>query len=250
MKKIMIFVGIAIALCSVLVVVELGFRKDENDVKSFEKPKNSANIQSNENMIESKEEVYKVDHTEFWTEDANFIIVYGYDKDGKVVWKYETEKTPPTENMTTELLEDDGEKVYVNDNGAIKALDYQTGKVIWKCPNVSCANTSSFVDYDTKTLYLYSPVTNMFYAIDKNGKILKEINVYETNGNSFEGLPTQMEGIEMMDMVENNGLIGIGIRYIVSEKNEYGEYEETRRWLIINLPDYSVHYEKVDGIND
>ena len=249
MKKIMMFVGIAIALCTVLVLVEVGLRNDENDVKSFEKPKNSANIQSNENLTETNEEAYHVDYTEFWTQDANFIIVLGYDKTGKVVWKYETKKALPTENMSTELLyKEDGKTVYINDDYTIKALDYKTGKVIWECPNVSCLNTSSYLDDDTKTLYLYSPVTNNFYAIDSNGKMLKEIKIYEYNGNSWKDLPHQSYGIDLMGGVYDHGLKGIEIQYLtpVEDENE----EEQRRILTISLPDYSVSIEKVDSISD
>ena len=245
MKKIMIFVGVAIALCAVLVLVEVGFRKDENDVKSFEKPKNSANIETNENMIESKEEVHKIDHTEFLTEDGNFIIVYGYDKNGRIVWKYETKKAFPGENMSTELLDVDGKVVYVNDDDTIKALDYQTGKVIWECPNVSSANTSSFIDYDTKTLYLYSPVTNIFYAIDSNGKMLKEINMHDYVTDD-SNLPIQSDYINMHP-IHNNELDkteAIQIMYTTSEKNEFGKYEEVPRMIIISVLDYSVHFER------
>ena len=186
----MMFVGIAIALCSVLVLVEVGFRKDENDVKSFEKTKNSDNIQTNENVIESKEEVYKVDHTTiFDDEDNEFMIISGYDKSGKVVWKYETEKIflytetqriVPNEHIAMDFLYEDGKKVYVNDNHTIKALDFQTGEVVWECPNVQCLEDNvSHLDDDTKTLYLYSPITNIFSVIDKNGKLLKEIDVHD-----------------------------------------------------------------------
>ena len=187
MKKVIIFVGIAIALCSVLVLLEVGLNKDENDVKSFEKPKNSANIQSNENVLKANQKVFKVDYTIIEAEDNEFMVIYGYDKDGNAVWKYETEKIymytetqniVPNQEFSIDLLYNNEEKVYINDNYTIKALDFQTGKVVWECPNVQCLDdNASYLDIDTKTLYLYSPTTNFFYAIDSNGKMIKEINI-------------------------------------------------------------------------
>ena len=246
MKKIMLFIGIAITitLCGMIVLDEFCIKNNENGIKSFEKNKNSDNIQSKDKVVESNEAVFEVDYTEFCTEEAKFIVIFGYDKDGKIVWKYESEKTPPTENWSTEMLCQVEGRVYINDNFTIKALDNQTGKTIWECKNVECLNTSYYIDKESY-LYLYSPVTDMFYEIDNDGKMLKEISMYELNGNSYEGLPTQSNGIDIMDREEINGIVGITIGYTRGEENEYGEYEEKYKMLFVSLFDYSVQIGEI-----
>lgn len=192
--------------------------------------KTSESTQSNGESI-----CVKVVHEERNKNDGeNYCIdVYGYDKDGKEIWKYTTVEGISAQYLNVEFLGENNQKVYLNEKGTIVALDRNTGKVLWK--NSEYNGYSTWVDelFDKDgNLYLVSMSTGPdLLIVDSNGKTKKKFDHGELNKSL--GQLTEIK----IDSNNEKLIMVYALPYGVSE------YENT---LTMKLSDYTYTVEKKD----
>ena len=115
--------------------------------------------------------IYKLfDNKEY--EDGILIITRKDEND--IIWTYRTEKGKINYPATVEFLDIIKDKIYINEAGTIKALDKETGKIIWQ--NSDFGGFSASFCFDSKgSLYIVGENGPALCIIDKNGKTLKKI---------------------------------------------------------------------------
>lgn len=156
---------------------ELDNVSDSNNAKI-----NNSNSEENEFIINensSNNEVVKVDCVDIYAEER-YLIIYGYDKNANIVWQYKTPIESPVPQFTN--LEYIGtyeyELVYVNEFGTIKALDFQTGEVLFSNNEYQDGQSVSHIDLNGN-LYLYGSykLEDVVFIMDKEGKNIKKIDI-------------------------------------------------------------------------
>ncbi len=109
--------------------------------------------------------------------DEQALVITGYDANGATIWSFKTRGLKLGEISQyeqQELIHIGKNRVYVNDCGTIKALNKQTGSVIWENKDYGGAcSLYYFDDYDT--LYLVGSDGPSLCVIDFNGKTKKKM---------------------------------------------------------------------------
>lgn len=101
-------------------------------------------------------------------------IITAKDKNNNVLWTYTTKECPATELETVEFLTIIENKVYINEDGTIIALNKDNGKVIWKNSDYKGASSCFCVDSENN-LYIAGYYGPFLCIIDENGKTIKRI---------------------------------------------------------------------------
>lgn len=127
----------------------------------------------------SENEVVKVDFSDI-NADSRYLIIYGYDKNANIVWQYTTPVESPVPQFTNleYIGEYDHELVYLNEFGTIKALDFQTGEVLFSNNEYQDGESESYIDIEG-TLYLYGSykLEDIVFIMNKEGKTVKKIDI-------------------------------------------------------------------------
>lgn len=118
------------------------------------------------------------------TEDPDlskeFAKITAYDEDKKVVWKYETDGYPLTQNECLADIGEDGDHYYFNECGNVVALDRNTGEVLWRNEDFSGVGGDSTIG-DDGVIYLCGYEGPDFCAVDSDGTTLKQIESFDEN---------------------------------------------------------------------
>lgn len=96
------------------------------------------------------------------------------DENNNVIWNYNTNSTVESQYDVVGMLEITTDRIYINDEGIIVALDRENGKIIWKsdaCKKTEGAIDSSYLD-EKGNLYIHR---GSLTVIDKNGKTIANI---------------------------------------------------------------------------
>lgn len=127
----------------------------------------------------SENEVVKVDFSDI-NADSRYLIIYGYDKNANIVWQYTTPVESPVPQFTNleYIGEYDHELVYLNEFGTIKALDFQTGEVLFSNNEYQDGQSVSHIDLNGN-LYMYGSykLEDVVFIMDKEGKTVKKIDI-------------------------------------------------------------------------
>lgn len=174
----------------------------------------------------------KVEHETSVKEDDGecYINVYGYDKDGKEIWKYTTVAGPDLQYPNIEYLGENDQKVYLNEKGTIVALDRNTGKVIWKNSEYKGYASEVNIFGENGNLYIAPVNGHRLFIIDSNGETIRKFTGSELN---IEGNPVKMK----IDSSKDKLIIYFSYSNVISE------YENT---LTMKLSDYTYTVEKKD----
>ncbi|MBP3597486.1 MAG: hypothetical protein J6J60_08875 [Clostridia bacterium] len=157
---------------------ELNNSTDSNIVKekNFIQEENNKNV-TNEKF--SEKEVVRVDFSDISAE-SRYLIIYGYDKNANIVWQYKTpvEVSVPQFTNLEYIGEYDHELVYLNEFGTIKALDFQTGEVLFSNNEYQDGESRSLIDANGD-LYLCGTYKSedFVFIMNKEGKTVKKIDV-------------------------------------------------------------------------
>jgi len=181
-------------------------KQNNNTLNNKEQNKDTNDsISSNKTNISKK--VVRVTCTEINT-SMYYLILNGVDVDGNIVWKYETIKEAAPQLPTIEYLGDyDHEIVYVNEQGTIKVLDFQTGKVLYNNKEYGSGKSASTIGPNGE-IYLYGLTDDIFFVVDKKGKTLREVKVkqqYSETGLSLLDGGYSLNGDPVMEVNYENG---------------------------------------------
>ena len=161
-------------------------------------------------------------------ENGYTLIFYGKDKNNNTIWKYETKMGARTELTTIEELKVTNERVYINEDGTITALNKETGKVIWQNNEYKGAD-SSFCFDDKGTLYICGHYGPDLFIVDKNGKTIKTLSF----GDKYMW-PGSLK------LVSNNKL-EVNVTLANSTSGENATLDSAKEiTLIVDLSNYSV----------
>lgn len=128
----------------------------------------------------------KIDIQIKYKEDGEYLLEYSKkDENNNEIWNYNTESTFESQYDLVDTLASTNDRIYINENGTIVALNKETGEIIWKsdaCKETEGAFDSVYLDKN-QNLYIYrGDVT----VIDKDGEKKAEISVPSTDGVEFE----------------------------------------------------------------
>lgn len=120
-------------------------------------------------------------------EDNHYVKIMATDVDDNIIWKTETQKESTDKTYpSAEYLKEEQGYVIVNDAGVLKALDLDTGKLIWKDEQYKKGGNSATVDWDCNT-YVYSSEANKVTIYNKDGKIIKVFDLNKEEECKFPG---------------------------------------------------------------
>lgn len=172
-------------------------------------------------------DVARIEPVEVETENEHFIKIYAFNENEEIVWEYQTQKEPLIQFYSVEFIEVDfwnyGDgKVIINDLGVLKALDLNTGKTIWAVDYNEKVNVGT---YDEEgNVYVYSRFSNKFTAINKDGKIVKRIDIAKAEKDNNITEPCDKSdyvGIGRMD----NHIINISVKHMDEAQTVLDEEE-------------------------
>lgn len=156
---------------------ELNNVSDSNSNEENDSSQEENEFITNENS--SNNEVVKVDCVDIYAEER-YLIIYGYDKNANIVWQYKTPIESPVPEFTNleYIGEYDHELVYLNEFGTIKALDFQTGEVLFSNNEYQDGQSVSHIDL-SGNLYLNGAykLEDVVFIMDKEGKTVKKIDI-------------------------------------------------------------------------
>lgn len=253
---------------------------DDEDIKTFEKMKDSANITINgknvntndlmgvynqytgefenelnfeeyygEDNWNSDDSFYTVDDRVSWSHidlgNNYYFVIYGYDEDGNTTWTYETEKCVYTEDMmtTTYLGCYDKAVVFVVDNGKIVALDYDEGTILWKFDDSLIINPL----YDMRD----DGVLYVVYNDNTSSKSNIRLLIIDIEGNIIAAKNLGKENSELANKLTNEFFIEFNEDEIalLHYKEDSQEFFIEDSIIHISLKDYSVNVEELETKN-
>ncbi len=204
---------------------------------NIDKSNNGDNKGNNTNTTETK--VVDVSFN-LVQEEYTYAIIWGYNKNGDVVWKYQTQKDEAAQFDNARYFGTRGNNVYITDLGRLKILDLQTGKEKATSENKPGDKSAFFTakeifgdeDYGDNNLYLANE--DALYIVDTKGNI-KEIKL---------DIPYMLAGMVgddpwYMCCIEDD----LSIYYeIIEQSSEYKEGYTKSETVD------SVYYEKLDTL--
>lgn len=163
------------------------------------------------------------------------------DENNNIIWKYNTNSTVESQYDVVGILEITADRLYINDEETIVALDRENGKIIWKsdaCKKTEGAIDSSYLD-EKGNLYIHR---GSLTVIDKNGKIIATITDDILSGDGVGFYPINTNELLLSGM---NGYLVINLEKF---NIEYKIAEESKD--VENENEYSVIYTKKDKDNN
>ncbi len=129
----------------------------------------------------------KVDKDRFYILDTNNTLICFSLEDGKVLWKFKSEKQLIKSQKKTSIIYDKNFIYYNNSNGEIISLDKKNGNLIWITPTISFDETFQSFLLKTSDIVLnqgsiyFSNNKNKFYSIEAQTGFVN----WEQNINSY-----------------------------------------------------------------
>lgn len=121
---------------------------------------------------------------EYLTEGGNeYAIVTGWTSDNSAAWVYETGHLPMAQMARVSDLGQWQNQYYIVEDGAVVALDVQTGDPLWENADFVGAPASSdafLIDSDG-TVYLCGFFGPDFFAVSADGATLKKIDSFDSD---------------------------------------------------------------------
>ncbi len=108
---------------------------------------------------------------------TEWMVVYGENKKGKTIWKYQTKEQPFTKYTRTKCLPS-GNTVYVFEGNMVQAFNWDYGKKLWTCKNITSCGYRAVTD--SSNLYVTGYDNSLVYKINKKGKISWKKNLKKT----------------------------------------------------------------------
>ena len=206
------------------------------DVEKNDKTKN--NEKSNDsNGIEQ----YKIT-SDIINSNEHYMVISAYNQKQNLVWSYTSDKVsvPQYENLSyigdTYSCTSNKKLVYIAVNGSIIALDYQSGKVVWKNDDYTVSCGPVCIDKNG-TIYASCAELLEIIIINNDGKTVKKLNGIEEGFSIGSG-----EGFWMNDISLENDEKTLNLSY--GEMNEDGsEHEYVTK---INLDNYKIDKTEIN----
>ena len=169
------------------------------------------------------------------TEEGEYAFLYsGKDESGKVVWTYRTETGVAMQWGSVEELADTDSRICLYENGTVKALSKETGKILWENEEFKDAAILNTVFADEEqNLYIYC---GGLTVIDSHGKTKAVIHHEYLNGDGV--------GWEFVndDCLTVYGMDGLGADLVFRvDLDDYGTLTETVE-DIVSENDYTQIY--------
>jgi len=112
---------------------------------------------------------------------------------GKEIWRYTTVEHVYTDLRGFGEIGIANGIYYLYDDGNVITLDLQTGKEVWRCPFIG--GSASFDFDNVGTLYICGHYGPDLAVIDKEGKMLKQIDSFDTNYYWADGIDCQQDKV-------------------------------------------------------
>lgn len=107
-----------------------------------------------------------------------YSTITAYDESGAVIWSYQTQKYDAAQLDRTSEITIHEDKYYFVEGGTIKALSLAEGSLVWENTEFGGSPSTNSWDFDENgTLYISGFFGPDFFAVDKNGKTLKKIDM-------------------------------------------------------------------------
>lgn len=166
------------------------------------------------------------EYKDLWNEgyDREYGVFVAREKSGKELWRYTTVDHVHTELRGFGEIGIANGAYYLYDDDHVIALDLQTGKEIWRCPFIG--GNAAFDFDDAGTLYICGHYGPDLAVIDKSGKLLKQIDSFDTNYYWADQINCQQDKV------------------IVNLSNGPDGYKEKGYTCTVYLPDYSYQIVK------
>ncbi len=113
--------------------------------------------------------------------------------DGNVLWTVETESYEAAQLDNCVSIGQNGDGYYYVEAGIVVKLDLETGKEVWKCTDVNVGSPTQTATAfgDDGTIYVSGYLEPEFVEIDKNGKLVYQIQKFSEDSQYF--WPYKME---------------------------------------------------------
>lgn len=212
----------------------------DNNIKQEEETE----IKNTENNLG---EVVKVTATEIDL-DMHFIIVNGFDRNGNIIWTYETQREVSPQWSSIEYFGDHDGIVYLNELGTLKMLDFQTGKVLYTNSEYQGGPSINRIDGDGN-IYLYAMTGDMFFVSDKKGNTIKKIQLAKYDDGTGLAWPFTDPVMDFMYDENTGDWENIQIKFTTVLDEEQGEKiksTEYTKLLVINIKNYNVELKILD----
>ena len=164
--------------------------------------------------------------------DKNVIVVSGVGANADSVVGFDASSETKTWQFTvsghyaTKPLSDDYGNIYFgDDSGNMYCLNAVDGSLVWKSSSGELKMSAS--DLDEKQVYFYSSKGGAVYAVDK------------VTGNLV--WKTGMQSIQSLIRLENNHMIGLGIRSVILMNTEDGTIEKKYSSLEYKGKEYPLY---------
>ena len=109
---------------------------------------------------------------------TEYSTITAYDESGAVIWSYQTQKYDAAQLDRTSEITVHEDKYYFVEDGTIKALSLADGALVWENTEFGGSPSTNSWDFDENgTLYISGFFGPDFFAVDKNGKTLKKIDM-------------------------------------------------------------------------
>lgn len=147
-------------------VIELVFRGEASDEETLETAVDLEGI--------------TVEFENFYESSMEYATVTAYDKDGAVLWNYQTEKYDATQLERSSDIAVYGDKYYFVENGTIKALSLIDGSLVWE--NSEFGGNCPRYDFDKDgTLYICGYFGPDLFVVDKNGETVTRTEMFSND---------------------------------------------------------------------
>lgn len=164
----------------------------------------------------------KIDIKKEYKENGEYTLDYSKrDENNNIIWNYNTDSTLEAQYDLVGTLEITNDRIYINENGTIVALNKENGNVIWK--NEDCKESAGAIDSwyldENQNLYIYR---GALMVIDKNGKTKAKMSHEILSGDGIGFYPIDNNELLLSGM---NGYVGIDIenfkvKYKITEQLE------------------------------
>ncbi|MDE6832950.1 MAG: WG repeat-containing protein, partial [Ruminococcus sp.] len=160
------------------------YETDELDIEETTPQESEQKV----NNIEFKKGYNENQHTEY-------AVITAYSESGDTVWTYNTGEYDSGQFAVVEELGEHNNVYYLTEGGTIKALDFETGEVLWK--NSDFEGASIKYAFGENSIYISGYVYPDFYEVSYEGETLKRMSHlkedYATSGHYW------VDNLEIID---------------------------------------------------
>lgn len=123
--------------------------------------------------------VVSVEFVSEYENSLQYAVIRGLNKEGKEIWKKETEHFPATELERVNEIGVREDVYYYVGGGTVTALDLQSGEVLWENEEFEGASISCAFGTEGQ-IYLCGSYGPDFFAVDEKGNTLSRIDAFSS----------------------------------------------------------------------